>query len=53
MNSFLCLNLFFAERQSYVHIYGYNVRVERRAAVQWMLALYSLRDRSNALLGST
>ena len=25
VNSFLCLNLFFAERQSYVHICGFNV----------------------------
>ncbi len=24
-NSFLCLNLFFAERQSHVHICGFNV----------------------------
>ena len=24
VNSFLCLNLFFAERQSYIHICGFN-----------------------------
>jgi len=28
-----------------------NVRVERRAAEYWMLALYPFRVRSNALLG--
>ena len=29
VNSFLCLNLFFAERHSYVHICGVNDRAQR------------------------
>ncbi len=33
VNSFLCLNLFFAERRhSYVHICGFNARGERTRA---------------------
>ena len=32
VNSFLCLNLFFAERQSYVHSCGFNTPVQRRRA---------------------
>ena len=38
--------------QLFTHCVGSNVRVERRAAVLWMLALYPTRVRSNALLGS-
>jgi hypothetical protein len=32
VNSLLCLNLFSAERHSYIHICAFNVRLERRAA---------------------
>ena len=32
VNSFLCMNLFFAERHSYVHICGFNAPVQRRRA---------------------
>jgi hypothetical protein len=40
VNSFLCLNLSFAERQSYVHICGFNVRVQRLPkAVRWNAGL--------------
>ena len=32
VNSFLCLNLLFVERQSHVHICGFNAPVQRRRA---------------------